>query len=112
VLAEHALELAHRSVRTTLGAAGSAALALGIFALWFVLDPDPASVWQEFVLAENAGKMSSSMGYWQAALFGPLPHVDRSCWHTRPTAACWLCRCWAFVCWPCATPARCASRSD
>ncbi|BDT73359.1 hypothetical protein os4_29080 [Comamonadaceae bacterium OS-4] len=61
------------AMRTTLGCGWSAVLGLGIFALWFVLDPDPASVWQEFVVAENAGKMSSSMGYWQAALSGPYP---------------------------------------
>lgn len=61
------------TIRTTLGAGWSALLGLGIFALWFVVDPDPASVWQEFVVAENAGKMSSAMGYWQAALSGPYP---------------------------------------
>lgn len=48
----------------------SSSLALAIFGLWFVLDPDPAAVWQEFVLAENAGKMSNSAGYWYTALFG------------------------------------------
>ncbi len=61
------------TIRTTLGTGWSALIGVGIFALWFVLDPDPASVWQEFVVAENAGKMSSSMGYWQAALSGPYP---------------------------------------
>ncbi len=60
-------------IRATVGLAWSTALALGIFALWFVLDPDPASVWQEFVLAENAGKMSNTRGYWHAALFGAYP---------------------------------------
>lgn len=35
------------------------ALALGIFALWFVLDPFPEAVWQEFVLGENAGKFAA-----------------------------------------------------
>ena len=59
--------------RATAGLTWSTALALGIFALWFVLDPDPASVWQEFVLAENAGKMSNTRGYWHAALFGAYP---------------------------------------
>jgi hypothetical protein len=48
----------------------SALLALGLFGLWFVLDPDPAAVWNEFVVAENAGKMNNSAGYWQIALFG------------------------------------------
>ena len=62
-----------RVTGATAGLAWSTALALGIFALWFVLDPDPASVWQEFVLAENAGKMSNTQGYWHAALFGAYP---------------------------------------
>ncbi len=48
----------------------SSALALAIFALWFVLDPDPSAVWQEFVLGENASKLSSERGYWQVAVFG------------------------------------------
>lgn len=33
-----------------------ALLSLGIFALWFALDPDPQSIWNEFVIGENAGK--------------------------------------------------------
>ena len=61
------------AIRATVGLAWSTALAVGIFALWFVLDPDPASVWQEFVLAENAGKLSNTQGYWYAALFGAYP---------------------------------------
>jgi 4-amino-4-deoxy-L-arabinose transferase-like glycosyltransferase len=36
-----------------------AALALGIFALWFVLDPFPEAIWKEFVLGENAGKFEA-----------------------------------------------------
>ena len=36
-----------------------AALALGVFALWFVLDPHPEAVWKEFVLGENAGKFAA-----------------------------------------------------
>ena len=51
----------------------SSVLALGIFGLWFVLDPNPAAVWQEFVLTENAGKMNTQQGYWHAALFGDYP---------------------------------------
>jgi 4-amino-4-deoxy-L-arabinose transferase-like glycosyltransferase len=61
------------TLRTTVGLGWSAALALGIFALWFVLDSNPAAVWQEFVVAENAGKMSGGQGYWHAALFGAYP---------------------------------------
>ncbi len=48
----------------------SAVLALGIFALWFVLDPDPTAVWREFVIGENAGKLSNAQGYWHTALLG------------------------------------------
>ncbi len=59
-----------RVISTTLKVGLSACLALGIFALWFVLDPDPGAVWQEFVIGENAGKMSSSEGYWHVALMG------------------------------------------
>ena len=33
-----------------------ALLSLGIFALWFALDPDPQAIWNEFVIGENAGK--------------------------------------------------------
>jgi len=36
-----------------------ASLSLGIFALWFVLDPNPDAVWKEFVLGENAGKFAA-----------------------------------------------------
>lgn len=59
--------------RTSLQLAWSTLIGVGLFGLWFVLDPDPAAVWQEFVLAENAGKMSGGQGYWQAALHGAYP---------------------------------------
>jgi hypothetical protein len=36
-----------------------AALALGVFAIWFALDPYPEAVWKEFVLGENAGKFAA-----------------------------------------------------
>ena len=36
-----------------------AVLALGIFALWFALDPFPEAVWKEFVLGENVGKFEA-----------------------------------------------------
>lgn len=57
-------------VQATLKVSLSAVMALGIFALWFVLDPDPGAVWQEFVIGENAGKLSSGQGYWHAAMLG------------------------------------------
>ena len=60
-------------VRSTLAVAWSTALALGVFALWFALDPDPAAVWREFVVGENAGKMAGNQGYWHAALSGDYP---------------------------------------
>jgi 4-amino-4-deoxy-L-arabinose transferase-like glycosyltransferase len=59
--------------RATLGVGWSTLLGLGLFCLWFVLDPDPAAVWQEFVVNENAGKMSNTLGYWQNAWNGPYP---------------------------------------
>ena len=57
-------------LQITLRVSFSAALALGVFGLWFVLDPDPGAVWREFIVAENAGKFSDSQGYWHEALLG------------------------------------------
>ena len=34
-------------------------LALAVFALWFLVDPNPDAVWKEFVLGENAGKFAA-----------------------------------------------------
>lgn len=34
----------------------SIAIAVGIFALWFVFDPNPQAVWKEFIVGENVGK--------------------------------------------------------
>lgn len=46
------------------------ALALGVFSLWFLLDPDPAAVWKEFVLGENVGKLDPhSSGYLRKLLW-------------------------------------------
>ena len=36
-----------------------AVFALGVFSLWFVLDPHPEAIWREFVLGENAGKFEA-----------------------------------------------------
>ena len=36
-----------------------AVIALGVFALWFALDPNPEDVWKEFVVGENAGKFAA-----------------------------------------------------
>ena len=48
------------------------ALGTGLFALWFVVDPDPLSVWQEFVVGENLGKVGGAQEsvYWRTALMG------------------------------------------
>lgn len=53
--------------RHTLRVGVSAAVALGVFALWFALDPDPQAVWREFILAENAAKFHDQRGWWQEA---------------------------------------------
>lgn len=55
---------------TTLRVGTSSLIALGVFGLWFALDPDPGAVWREFVVGENAGKLSNSQGYWHMALSG------------------------------------------
>ncbi len=73
-------------IMSTLGAALSGAIALAVFALWFWLDPDPAAVWQEFVLGENTRKMDSALPYWQAALWGNDP-VYKQLWAYPENAA-------------------------
>ena len=45
-------------------------LGLGIFGLWFVVDPLPGEVWREFVVGENAGKFKSPPGYFKVAFSG------------------------------------------
>ncbi len=45
-------------------------IALLIFALWPLLDPDPAAVWNEFVLGENLGKFHLGGSYLAGLLFG------------------------------------------
>lgn len=58
----------HNLIGHTVRTGLSATLGLGVFALWFVLDPDPAAVWREFIVGENAAKFSDARGYWQEAL--------------------------------------------
>ena len=57
-------------LRITFGCAMAGTLALAFFGLWFVLDPDPAAVWREFIVGENAGKLANAQGYWHEALLG------------------------------------------
>ncbi len=42
---------------------GICVLAVGVFSLWFALDPLPGEVWREFVVGENAGKFKSGPSY-------------------------------------------------
>ena len=46
-----------------------ALLSLGIFALWFALDPDPQAIWNEFVIGENAGKFDPHGPSYLAKMF-------------------------------------------
>lgn len=46
-----------------------ALISLAIFSLWFVLDPQPQAIWQEFVLKENAGKFDPHSSGYLAKLF-------------------------------------------
>ncbi len=48
------------ALRVTLKISFSAVLAVAVFGLWFALDPDPAAVWQEFVVGENGGKLATT----------------------------------------------------
>ena len=49
----------------------SMSVAVAIFSLWFVLDPDPLAVWREFVVGENVGKFDPhGQGYLQKLLWG------------------------------------------
>ncbi|NDC63510.1 MAG: glycosyl transferase family 39, partial [Planctomycetia bacterium] len=51
--------------------AWTAAVALGMFSLWFLLDPDPAAIWREFVVRENVDKLAGGRpSYLGALLWG------------------------------------------
>jgi 4-amino-4-deoxy-L-arabinose transferase-like glycosyltransferase len=45
-------------------------LALALFGLWFLFDPDPQAVWREFVVGENAGKFDAHGSYLAKFLWG------------------------------------------
>jgi 4-amino-4-deoxy-L-arabinose transferase-like glycosyltransferase len=45
-------------------------VSLALFGAWFLLDPDPGSVWREFVLGENVGKFDKPGGYLPRLLWG------------------------------------------
>ena len=46
------------------------ALALALFGLWFLLDPNPQAVWREFIVGENAGKFDPQGNYLLKLLWG------------------------------------------
>ena len=57
--------------RDSLKLAVVAVVSLGLFSLWFALDPDPRAVFREFVLKENAGKFDNrGGGYLQNFFWG------------------------------------------
>jgi 4-amino-4-deoxy-L-arabinose transferase-like glycosyltransferase len=46
-------------------------VAVALFAMWFVFDPDPQAVWKEFVVGENVGKFDPhGPGYLEKLLWG------------------------------------------
>lgn len=48
-----------------------AVIALSVFGLWFLLDPEPQTIWQEFVVKENVGKFDpKNTGYLAKFLWG------------------------------------------
>jgi hypothetical protein len=59
--------LKHDALKVTI----SVSVAVTLFAMWFVLDPDPQSVWKEFVVGENIGKFDPhGPGYLEKLLWG------------------------------------------
>jgi 4-amino-4-deoxy-L-arabinose transferase-like glycosyltransferase len=50
-----------------IGALGT--IAVGVFCLWFAFDPDPASIWRDFVVKENVGKFDPKGGSYIANFF-------------------------------------------
>jgi len=46
------------------------AISLAIFSTWFLLDPDPRAVWDEFVVGENVGKFDLAGPYLRGLLWG------------------------------------------
>ena len=68
-------------------------VALAIFGLWFLLDPDPRAILAKFVLEENAGKFAAQAGYITNLFWGAS-----SIWRTKPWSSLTvlnisLCRC-------------------
>ena len=53
-----------RVMRPLLVCGTVAVISLALFSGWFVLDPDPAAAWREFVVGENVRKMAGGLGEW------------------------------------------------
>jgi 4-amino-4-deoxy-L-arabinose transferase-like glycosyltransferase len=45
-------------------------ISLAMFSVWFLLDPDPRAVWDEFVVGENVGKFDLTGSYLPGLLWG------------------------------------------
>lgn len=53
------------------GLVWTAVVALGVFALWPLLDPEPEVIWRQFVIGENVGKLrAGAPNYLLALLWG------------------------------------------
>lgn len=61
-LERHGYRLRESLLRAVPAVAIVAVTAIGIFCLWPLLDPDPGTIWRDFVLRENAGKFDSDSG--------------------------------------------------
>ena len=60
-------------LRSVPGLLWMAILSLGIFGLWFLLDPDPRAIWNEFVVGENIGKIRANReSYLGSLLWGRM----------------------------------------
>ncbi len=57
------------SRRALPGLGWTALIALAIFSIWFVADPDPQSIWSGFVMGENVGKLAGGLGSWIQGFF-------------------------------------------
>lgn len=70
------LHLRHYNVKTflkqdALKVVVTVSVAVAMFALWFVLDPNPQAVWKEFVVGENVGKLDPhGSSYLEKLLWG------------------------------------------
>ena len=71
-LQERGWSLRAFAVRSLPGLIWTATVALAIFGTWFLFDPDPARIWQRFVIGENLAKIDhGAPSYLAAMLWGP-----------------------------------------